>query len=105
MTSDISAPDIFIALKDKDLVPLISVMTKVLNNFWVISAPSWSAEDSFSGLRRLKPYLRSTIGQSQLSSLALMQIDHWYVNRVFKQYIQKIIDVFGQRKGRKDYVA
>ena len=27
MTSDISAPDIFKALKDKDLVPLIAVMT------------------------------------------------------------------------------
>ena len=76
MTSDISAPDIFKALKDKDLVPLIPVMTKVLNIYWVISVPSWLAEDSFSGLRRLKPYLRSTIGQSQLSSLALMNIEH-----------------------------
>ena len=29
MTSDISLPDIFKALKDKGLVPLIPVMTKV----------------------------------------------------------------------------
>ena len=77
MTSEISAPDIFKALKDKDLVPLIRVMTKALKIYWVISAPYWSAEDSFSGLRRLKTYLRSTIGQSQLSSLALMtHIEH-----------------------------
>ena len=66
MTSEISAPDIFKALKNKDLVPFIRVMTKVLKVYWVISAPSWSAEDSFSGLRRLKPYLRCTIGQSWL---------------------------------------
>ena len=71
MTSDISVPDVF-----KALVPMIPVMTKVLNIYWVISATSWLAEDSFSGLRRLKPYLRSTIGQSQLSSLALMHIEH-----------------------------
>ena len=75
MTSDISAPDIFKALKDKDLVPLIRVMTKVLKIYWVISAPSWLAEDSFSGLRRLKPYLRSTIDQFQLSRLAFMHIE------------------------------
>ena len=63
MTSEISAPDIFKALKDKDLVPLIRVMTKVLKIYWVISANSCSAEDSFSGLRRLKTYLRGTTGQ------------------------------------------
>ena len=49
MTGDISAPDIFKALNDKDLVPLIPVMTNGLNIYWVISAPSWLAEDSFSG--------------------------------------------------------
>ena len=76
MTSDISVPEIFKALKDKCLVPLIPMITKVLNIYLVISTPSWLAEDSFSGLRRLKPYLRSTIGQSQLSSLALMHIEH-----------------------------
>ena len=51
MTSNISAPDVFKALKDKDLVPLIPVMTKVLNIYWVILAPSWLADDSFSSLR------------------------------------------------------
>ena len=45
--------------------------------------------------------MRSAIGQSQLSSLPLIYINHEHVNRVFKQYIQKIIDVFGQRKGRQ----
>ena len=87
MTSNISLPDIFKALKDKGLVPLIPVMTKVLNIYWVISAPSWSAEDSFSGLRRLKTYLTSTIGQSQLSTS------------------EKSLMCLKRRKGRKDCVA
>jgi len=76
-------------------------MAKVLNIYWAISATSWTAKDSFSGLRGLKTYLRSTMGQSQLSSLALIHIEHESVNRVFKQYIQKII----QRKERERYVV
>lgn len=39
-----------------------------------IPATSCSAERSFSGLRRLKTYLRSTMGQERLSHLALLNI-------------------------------
>ena len=33
----------------------------------------------------------------------MIYIEHEHVNRVFKQYIQKIIDVFGQRKERQSF--
>ena len=47
----------------KDTIPGIA---KELNNHSVIAA-----EQSFSGLGRLKTYLRSAMGQSRLSRLAL----------------------------------
>ena len=60
MKSDISAQDISKALKDTGDGKELIIDTVI------------SAEPGFSGLRRLKTYLRSTIGQSQVSSLALM---------------------------------
>ena len=103
MKTDITAAEIFKALKDKDVLPLIPVMAKAVNIYSVIPATSCSAERSFSGLRRLKTYLRSTMGQTRLSSLALLHIEREFVNRVITEDIDKIIDVFGQRKGRESY--
>ncbi|CAH3139773.1 unnamed protein product [Porites lobata] len=71
---------------------MVPEFSKVVSILAVIPATSCSAERSFSGLRRLKTYLRSTMGQSRLNSLAII-IDS----------IDKIIDTFGQRHGRRSY--
>ena len=39
----------------------------------VIPATSCSAERSFSALRRLKTYLRNTMGQERINSIALIK--------------------------------
>ena len=40
------------------------------------------------------------MGQSRLSSLALICIEREYANRVMQNDIENIIDVFASRKGR-----
>ena len=67
-----------------------------------------SAERSFSSLRRLKTWLRSTMSQSRLSHLALLSIHRIRVNNLnfinlVNQFIEKTPErrsVFGSRKIR-----
>ena len=80
-----------------DLMP---EMSKAIDIFKCIPATSCSAERSFSSLLRIKTYLRNTMGQERLSSLALINIEREYSNKVYKEDIESIIDVFGRRKGR-----
>ena len=65
-----------------------------------LPATSCSAERSFSGLRRLKTYLRSTMGQTRLSNLALLHLERPTTNKVD---VNRIVDIFGQRSGRNKY--
>ena len=57
-------------------------------------ADSHSAHQSFSCFRRLKTYLRSMKCQSRLSSLALIHIEHEFVNRVITKNIKKLLICF-----------
>ena len=65
-----------------------------------IPATSCSAERSFSGLRQLKTYLRSTMGQTRLSNLSLLYLERQTSNKLD---VKCIIDIFGQRHGRNKY--
>ena len=79
---------------------MIPEMSKALRILDVIPATSANAERSFSSLRMLKTYLRNTMGQERLSSLALLHIEHDYFNRVLLEEVDKIIDAFGRANGR-----
>ena len=52
--------------------PMLLRCLKIAMTFGVTSAP---AERSFSSLRRIKTYLRSTMGQERLSNLSLLYIE------------------------------
>ena len=80
MRSDISAPDIFKGLKD------VRSIRGALNIRFVISA-----ERSFSSLKRLKTFLRSTMGQSLLSSLGVLHIECEIVIIVTTTNMKKIL--------------
>ena len=82
---------------------MLPEFAKALKILAVIPATSCSAERSFSSLRRLKTYLRNSMGQERLSSLALLHIEREYVNKVLKEDMTKMIDVFGQINGRNKY--
>ena len=63
-------PDILHAT-NRDLYPAIYTIISILLTMPVSSATS---ERSFSAMRRVKSYLRSTIGDERLSNLLLMHI-------------------------------
>ncbi|XP_068692643.1 zinc finger MYM-type protein 1-like [Montipora foliosa] len=98
-----TAADVIETLHANRLFEMVPEFSKVVSILAVIPATSCSAERSFSGLRRLKTYLRSTMGQSRLNSLAIISIERAYGNRVIVDSIDKIIDTFGQRHGRTSY--
>ena len=80
---------------------MIPELFKALQISSVIPATICSTEKSFSSLRRLKTYLRSTMGQGRLSNLALLHIVREYVNKVIIEDIEDIINTFGERNGRQ----
>ena len=80
-----------------DFLPHFAKAAKVLS---IIPATSCTSERSFSALRRLKTYLRSTMEQSRLNSLSVICIERVYENLVLKNDINKVINVFASRKGR-----
>ena len=70
--------DVVQFLHGNELSQMVHEFMKVVSILAVIPATSCSAERSFSGLRRLKSYLRSTMGQARVSSLALINIEREY---------------------------
>ena len=82
---------------------MVPEFVKVATILAVIPATSCSAERSFSGLRRLKTYRRSTMGEKRVCSILLINIERGYANRVINEDMEKMIDIFGKREGRNTY--
>ena len=70
----------------------------VLLLFLTIPVTVASAERSFSKLKLIKSYLRSTMGQSRLSGLAILSIEN---DRARQLDVKDIIHDFAERKARK----
>lgn len=68
----------------------------ILRVFLTTPVGSCSCERSFSSLRRLKTYLRSTCGQSRLNGLALLNIHNKlpYLSTHKSEFIANIISAF-----------
>ena len=90
-------------MHEHDLFDMFPEFSSVVHILAVIPATSCSAERSFSGLRRLKTYLRSTMGQQRVSNIALINTEREYANSVVNKDIDRIIDIFGRRNGRDSY--
>ena len=67
-------------------------------NLFNLSNYNVRAERAFSCLKRIKTYLRSTIGQDRLSSLAILNIENEYINLID---LDAVIDEFGNIKNRR----
>eukprot|EP00795_Rhopilema_esculentum_P016928 gene16928-biopygen6032 len=78
---------------DKLTFPNIYVAMQILATLPVTSC---SCERSFSVLRRLKTYLRSTMAEERLNSLALL-----YVHRAVHIDRDKVIDIFARMHPRR----
>ena len=81
---------------ENDLFYMFPEFSNVAHILAVIPATSCSAERSFSALRRLKTYLRSTMGQQRVSNITL-------INSVVNNDMDRIIDIFGRRNGRDSH--
>ena len=80
------------------------LVVNVVHILAVIPATSCSAERSFSALRRLKTYLRNTMGQQRVSNVHhTINIERAYANSVVNNDMDRIIDIFGRRNGRDSY--
>ena len=65
-------------------------------NLFNLSNYNVRAERAFSCLKRIKTYLRSTIGQDRLSSLAILNIENEYTYHCLNLIdLDAVIDEFG----------
>ena len=74
------------------LYPSTDIILCIMLTMPVTSA---TAERSFSVLRRLKTYVRSTVNNDRLSSLALM-----HIHRYFSVDLDKVMEKFVSAKTR-----
>lgn len=97
-----TAAEVIDVLHENSLNEMTPEFSKVVSILAVIPATSCLAEWSFSGLRQLKTYLCNTMGQHRLNSLAIITIECMYGNQVIVNSMDKMINIFGQRHGRKN---
>ena len=83
---------------ENDLFGMFPEFSNVAHILAVIYIPatSCSVERSFSALRGLKTYLRSTMGQQRVNNITLS-------NSVVNNDMDRIIDIFGRRNGRDSH--
>jgi hypothetical protein len=62
-----------------------------------------SCERSFSKLKLIKTYLRSTMSQERLSSLAMLSIEHGYINQNIKDQVTRDFVQRRQRIGFRNH--
>lgn len=86
-------------LVKRNLKDIFPKTFEVFRLFLTIPMSSASCERSFSCLRRLKTYLRSTTGQERLSSLALLAIE-----RDVCVDVKRVINTFTTTKRRLNLV-
>lgn len=65
----------------------------LLTIFSIIPITTTSAERSFSSLKKIKTYLRLTIGQDRLNGLAML-----YINKDIQVKPEEVLDMFAKRR-------
>ena len=77
-----------------EILPTYKAAAKILA---AIPATSCSAERSFSALRRIKTYLKNTMGEQRLSNIAILSIERETTNFVEENMMDIIIDEFAKK--------
>jgi hypothetical protein len=91
-----SAPEILKFVMDADCYPNVSVAYRILLTVPVTVA---SAERSFSKLKLLKNYLRSTMSQERLNGLAMCTIEKDILDTI---NLNTVLDDFASRNARRN---
>ena len=80
------------------MLPCVPEVATVLKLFLTISVTSATAERSFSKLKLIKNYLRSTMTQQRLSNLSVLSIE----NEIMRSLdIDMLIDKLVQKNARR----
>ena len=87
------------AMIEKDISAMFSGVWDLVKIALCIPVSSASSERSFSALRRLKTYLRSTMGQQRLSNLAIVHVEQEVASKL--DY-SDIVDIFASKQRRMD---
>jgi len=80
---------------DEEETPVVKALLKILCPLPVTTS---SAERSFSTLRFLKSYLRSTMGDDRLNGLAML-----YIHRDIPITVEEVLDRFAKKSRRLDF--
>ena len=86
----------------RDTQTFFPELLKVLKILATMPVTSCEAEQSFS-LKRLKTYLRSTMGEDRLNSLAVLNIHRGVCNTVMEEEIEKLVNKFSEGQRRSMY--
>jgi len=85
---------------DNDLLEVFPNMAMCLRMYPSLLVSNCSGERSFSALKRIKTYLRSTLSDCKLNNLAILHIESDVLRDIDEE---KLIDVFLARKERKKF--
>ena len=99
LTEKSSIADILQMLHNEDLLTSFAELTNVCILFMILPVSVASAERSFSKLKIIKNYLRSTIAQERLDSLAMLSIENEEAQSLDTN---KLIDMFEEQKSRAE---
>ena len=89
-----------IYLEENNLIGTFSEIAKVINILITIPMCSTEAERTFSSLKRIKTYLRNTMGQSRLNSLSVISIGRDLI-RNCDSFNIKVMEEFIYKKERR----
>ena len=77
------------------LKPAFPALLQLLNIVQTIAVTASSCERTFSSLKRIKTYLRSTMGDERLSNLAVLSIERDLFSEI---QMSDVLDNFGNRR-------
>lgn len=98
--------DLVKKIKMNDLISAFQEVFKLGQLIWTIPSTTASVERSFSALKRIKSYQRSTQGQERLSSLSLISIEKELLHKEknHPEFYDKVINEFLKQERRMDFI-
>lgn len=85
---------------ENQLLDTFSETSKLLKIVITIPMTSAEAERSFSTLKRIKTFLRSTMSEDRLSALSMLSIEKLMIKNI-PDFNEKVIDMFAKKKERR----
>lgn len=85
-------------------VTFFPAVKKAINIFLALPPTTATIERSFSTLRRVKSWLRSTMSEDRLSGLCMLSVHKQFVLENKELFINQVLDQFGQERRRLKFL-